>query len=205
MLNKEKLNEIELYGLYKDLYNGIYRNLGEILTDLNDNIYFSDVNKFDSIQKINDIYYKLNSDYEVSDNENKMLKSVIYSSIKFLNVSFEDKKQHRNKLIDVDLFKKSFMTVWPFYKEYMNESYKLNDLTNLKPFPFKGCVNDGGKTYDNVKKLNITPENTKLIQDIILSVQEYAENKQVERTNIINEHEQIELDFNKEDEGLELS
>ena len=52
MMNKEKLNDIKLYGLYKDLYNSVYRNLSEILSDLNDNVYFSDIDKFDSFQKI---------------------------------------------------------------------------------------------------------------------------------------------------------
>lgn len=204
MMNKEKLNDIKLYGLYKDLYNSIYRNLSEILSDLNDNVYFSDIDKFDSFQKINDIYYKLNTDYTLEDNENKMLKSVIYASIRFLDNSFEEKK-HNKSDINIETFKKSFGTVWPFYKEYMNETYKLKDMTNLKPFPFKGCVNDGGKVYDNIKDLNITKENKRLIQDIILSVQEYAENKQAERTNIANEHNQIELDFNDEENELELS
>ena len=136
--------------------------------------------------------------------EDKMLKSVIYSSIRFLDNSFEEKIQNESD-INIETFKKSFGIVWPFYKEYMNETYKLKDMTNLKPFPFKGCVNDGGKVYDNIKDLNITKENKRLIQDIILSVQEYAENKEAERTNIANEHNQIELDFNDEENELELS
>lgn len=202
-MNETKLNNLELYSLYKDFYNELYGNLKSIFLDINENPIYTDIDKFDSFQKINNIYYKLNDKYKINDNENKFLKSMIYNTINYLNNIYDYKKENYNFKLNIDNHKKIFNNIWVYYKNYMNQIYLLNDLNNLKDFPFKNCINDGSKLYEKLKNYIDTVDDkkysnieVKFTQNFILSIQELAENLQKYRDDLSKQNEQIELELN---------